>query len=80
MTMKHQVIIHRKNDLQDLYDRYSSEREAKEAIRTIAAESSPASGTVLTPSGSVTFNGSDFAGAEYRIDDSDEVDENIPEA
>lgn len=78
--MKHQIVIHRKNGLPDLYDDYSSEREAKEAITRIAQESSLGSGTVLTPSGSVAFNGADFAGDEYRIDDSDEVDENIPEA
>ncbi|HEX3457716.1 MAG TPA: hypothetical protein VHR97_07145 [Candidatus Baltobacteraceae bacterium] len=72
--MKHYVIIHQKNRLPDLYDEYPSAEEARNAIEQIATKAgNTIIGSVVTPSKNVAFSASDFAGAVYKPDYSDEA-------
>ncbi len=69
--MEHFVIIHQKEG-RDLYDYYPTEDAAKAAIQTISDTVHLGTGSVVTPSGKVTFEVANYAGAEYKTQDSDE--------
>jgi len=63
--MKHLIVIHQKKG-HDLFDYYDTEEAAKAAIQSIAEATNPGAGSVVTPSGNVTFDAANFAGAVYK--------------
>ena len=69
--MEHFVIIHQKQG-RDLYDYYPTEDAAKAAIHAISHAIHLRTESIVTPSGKVTFEIANYAGAEYKTGDSDE--------
>ena len=59
------IIIHQKEG-RDLYDYYRTEDAAKAAIQAISDTVHVGMRSVVTPSGKVTFEVANYAGAEYK--------------
>lgn len=69
--MEHCVIIHQKEG-RDLYDYYPTEDAAKAALQAISDAVRLGTRSIVTPSGKVTFEVANYAGAERKTEDSDE--------
>jgi hypothetical protein len=63
--MEHLVIIFMKKGA-DSHDYYPTEEAAKAAVRKIAEDAHVGTGTVVTPSGRVSFDASNFSSAVYK--------------
>jgi hypothetical protein len=72
--MEHFVIIHQKKG-RDLYDYYPTEDAAKAAIQAITGAVHLGTASIITPSGKVTFEVANYAGAEYTEDPDEQGDE-----
>lgn len=64
-VMSHLVVINMKKGA-EAYDYYGTEEEAKAAVRRIAEDAHVGTGTVVTPSGRVSFDASNFSTAVYK--------------